>query len=100
MKGDTRRYQVNPVVSCGEEKDGAVLYNPDTDTATVINLSALNLWLFLKTPHSTNEIVEHIIHKYSGVTAQQAAEDTKLFIETLTPDFLLIVNDGNEARTA
>lgn len=94
MKQDTR-YQVNPVVSCGEEKDGAVLYNPDIDITSVINLSGLNLWVFLQTPHSTNEIIEHLVQNYCGVTVQQATEDTEVFIKTLIPDFLLEISNDS-----
>ena len=43
-----KRYQVNPVVSCGDEEDGAILYNPDTDDSSVVNLSGRELWNFLK----------------------------------------------------
>jgi len=92
-----KRYQVNPVVSCGEEEDGAVLYNPDTDNTSVVNLSGLNLWAFLQTPHSTNEIVDYLLQNYSGVSVKQATEDTKLFVETLAPDFLLELNDDNQS---
>ena len=94
MKQDTR-YQVNPVVSCGEEEDGAVLYNPDRDITSVINLTALNLWFFLHAPRSRNEIVEHLVQTYTGVTTQQATEDTESFIKILTPDFLLELDNDN-----
>jgi len=90
-----KRYQTNPVVSCGNEEDGAVLYNPDTDNTSVINLTGQELWAFLKTPHTTDEIVEHLLQNYSGVSGEQATEDTKLFIETLVPDFLLEINDNS-----
>jgi len=90
-----KRYQVNPVVSCGEEEDGAVLYNPDIDNTSVVNLTGRDIWTFLQTPHSTNEIVDHLLQNYSGGSVEQATEDTKLFVETLAPDFLLEINDDD-----
>ena len=89
------RYQANPAVSCGDEEDGAVLYNPDTDNTSVVNLSGRELWAFLKTPHSVIEIVGHLLQMYSGVSDDQATKDAEQFIETLIPDFLLEINDDN-----
>lgn len=83
-----KTYQANPVVSCGVEEDGAILYNPDTDGSSIINLSGLELWNLFQTPKTVSEIAEYLVHTYREVTIEQAAEDTKLFIDTLTPDFL------------
>ena len=90
-----KRYQVNPVVSCGNEEDGAVLFNPDTDDTSIVNLSGLEIWIFLKTPHTTTEIIEHLLHSYSNVSVEQATEDAEQFVKTLMPDFLLKINDDN-----
>ena len=90
-----KRYQANPVVSCGNEEDGAVLYNPDSDNTSVINLSGLVLWDFLKTPHTPTEVVEHLLQTYSNVSVDQATEDAELFIEALVPEFLLEINNGS-----
>ena len=88
-------YQVNPVVSCGDEEDGAILYNPDTDDSSVVNLSGRELWDFLKTPRTVTEIVEHLLQSYSNVSVEQATEDAELFVEALAPDFLLETNNDN-----
>ncbi len=82
-------YQVNPVVSCGEEEDGAILYNPDTNDSSIINLSGLELWKLFNTPRTVIEAAQHLVENYSKVTIQQATEDVQLFVETLTPDFLI-----------
>jgi hypothetical protein len=87
------RYQVNPVASCGEEADGAVLFNPDINSTTVINLSGLLLWSFMKQPHSIKEIAEFLIESYDGVDIDQATEDALAFVETLCSDFLIEVDD-------
>ena len=90
-----KRYLANPVVSCGEEEDGAILYNPDLDLTSVVNLTGLDIWDFLQAPHGTKEIVDHLLQNYSGVSVKQVTEDIKLFVETLVPDFLLEINDDN-----
>jgi hypothetical protein len=88
-----KRYQANPVVSCGVEEDGAILFNPDTDDTSVVNLSGKELWFFLKTPRTIAEMVKKLLHSYSQVSVEQATEDVELFIRTLSPDFLLEMND-------
>lgn len=94
MNHDTR-YQANPVVSCGNEEDGAVLYNPDTDNTSVVNLSGRELWIFLRIPRTTDEIVAYLVQTYRNVSIDQATTDVALFIETLSPDFLQELNDAN-----
>ncbi len=89
------RYQANPDVSCGDEEDGAVLYNPDTDNTSIINLTGRELWSLLETPRTLKEMVDYLLQKYSCVSAEQASEDIQLFVETLTPDFLLKINDDS-----
>lgn len=84
----------NPVVSCGEEEDGAVLYNPDTDSTSLVNLTGRTLWHFLESPRSEKEIVAYLLRTFRDVSPDQAAEDTRIFIETLGPDFLLETDDG------
>ena len=86
-----QRYQANPDVSCGDEDDGAVLYNPDTDDTVVINLSGRLLWAYLAEPRTVEELAAHLVNSYSGVQAEAAAEDATRFVADLTPDFLLEV---------
>lgn len=90
-----KRYQANPVVSCGAEEDGAVLYNPDTDETSMVNLTGRELWSFLQTARTEDQIVGHLVRNYRDVSVAQASEDTKRFIESLAPDFLLEIDDGN-----
>ena len=81
-------YQANPVVSCGDEEDGAILYNPDTDTSSVINLSGRELWSFLNSPRTVAQMIEHLCQSYSNVPQEQAERDVERFIQTLIPNFL------------
>jgi hypothetical protein len=61
----------------------------------MVNLTGQELWSFLQTARSEGEIVDHLVRNYRDVSVEQATEDTKLFIESLVPDFLLEINDGN-----
>lgn len=92
--GDVR-YRANPMVSCGDEDDGAVLFNPDTADTAVVNLTGRALWNLLQTPRSAEEMVAHLVEGYRGVTPEQAAEDVARFVESLGPDFVLEVSDGD-----
>lgn len=83
------RFQINPVVSCGEETDGAVLFNPDTDNTAAINLSGLMLWHFLQTPRTISEMCSYLANQYPDIPTSQTMADVTGFIETLKPDFLL-----------
>ena len=90
---ESKRYQVNPVVSCGDEEDGAVLFNPDTDDTAIVNLTGRALWAFLATPRTVDEMAAHLVQTYRDVQTEQAAQDAAQFVQSLTPDFLLEVDD-------
>lgn len=89
------RYQVNPDVSCGDEMDGAVLFNPDTNSTTVINTSGRLLWRYLTQPRTVDEMAAHLVESFRGVEAEQAQADATAFIETLAPTYVLEVGDGD-----
>jgi len=79
----------NPVVSCGDETDGSVLFNPDTDDMVVINPSGKVIWEFIQTAHTPQEIAAHLLETYQGVSAEQAAQDAQNFVASLLGDFVL-----------
>jgi len=93
---ELKRYQANPAVSCGDEEDGAVLYNPDTDDTTIVNLPGRALWAFLgmETPHTVDEMAAYLMETYRDVAAEQAAEDAARFARSLLPNFVLEADDG------
>ena len=37
----SKYYQANSDVSCGEEWDGAILFNPNTEDTVIINITGL-----------------------------------------------------------
>ena len=92
---EDKRYQANPQVSCGDEEDGAVLFNPDTDDTTIINLSGRELWSFLETPRTVGEIAAHLVEIYRDVTDEKAVDDATQFIRGLAPDFVLELDDDD-----
>ena len=85
-------YRANPVVSCGEEPDGAVLFNPDVDDTAFVNVSGRTLWYFLETPRTVSEMSCYLRETYEGVSVAQATEDVRQFVRTLTPEFVLEVD--------
>ena len=85
--------RINPVVSCGPEEEGAILFNPDTDNTAIINFSGQLIWDFLENPHSVKEISCYLQEKYEEVSIEEAQEDVTRFIDSLKPDFLLEVSD-------
>ncbi len=82
------RYMVNPLVSCGDEEDGAVLFDPDTDNTIIINLSGRAIWAFLEAPRTVDEIAAYLVETFRSVSAEQALQDAAQFIESLMPDFV------------
>jgi hypothetical protein len=90
---ESKRYQANPVVSCGDEEDGAVLFNPDADDTAIVNLTGRALWGFLEMPRTVDEMAAYLVQTYRGVQAEQAAEDADQFVQSLLSDFLLEVDD-------
>lgn len=87
------RYTANPAVSCGDEHDGAVLFNPDTNDTTIVNLTGRALWAFLETPRTIDEMAVYLVETYQGATAEQATKDATQFVQSLVPDFLLEANE-------
>ena len=92
---EAKRYRANSAVSCGEEEDGALLFNPDTDDTTVVNLTGRALWAFLETPRTVAEMAAHLTQTFFGVSVDQAAEDAGQFVKSLAPDYLLEVGDDD-----
>jgi hypothetical protein len=82
------RIVADPVVSCRPEEDGALLFNPDTDTTLLINTTGLVVWQFLKTPHTVGEITAHLMEACGAIPDKSAVRtDVEAFIHDLAPDF-------------
>jgi hypothetical protein len=87
-KKKSGRIVAGPVVSCRPEEDGALLFNPDTDTTLLINSTGLIVWQFLKDPHSVEEILAHLLESFTDITDKTSVKrDIEAFLEDLKPDF-------------
>lgn len=94
MRG--KAFAANPVVSCREEEDGSVLFNPDTDDMAVINPTGRVIWDFLATPRTPQEVASHLVERFRGVSPDEAEADVERFLETLVPDFILEVEETDD----
>ncbi len=84
------RITANPVVSCRiEGDDGALLFNPDTDTPLLINPTGIIVWNFINQPRTVEEIVEYITKSFSNNPDRASVrKDIELFVTDLAPDFI------------
>lgn len=90
-----KRYVANPDVSWHDEDAGALLFNPDTDDTTIVNLTGRALWAFLEKPRTLEEMAAYLVQTFRGVQAEEAAQDANRFVQSLMPDFIL--EAGNDA---
>ena len=84
---DTKRYLVNPDVSCREDDltEGALLFNPDTSGMLVINPTGLLIWRALSLPRTPGEVVESLLEACDDVPVDDVARDVDEFLGTLEP---------------
>jgi hypothetical protein len=91
----TDRFVANPVVSCRAEGDGAILFNADTDTTTLINGTGLTAWYYLEKPRSLDELASHLLETFRETPDKAAViRDADTFICALHPDYILEVDAG------
>ena len=86
----------NMVVSCRTEgEDGAILFNPDTDTTLLINPVGIVTWNYLSEPRTVEEIVDYISRSYSNSPDHDSVrKDIETFLADLAPDFVSEVEDN------
>jgi hypothetical protein len=84
------RIMANPVVSCRVEgKDGAILFNPDTDSTLLIDPAGIVVWNFISQPRTIDEIVEYITDSYSDSPDPAAVrKDIETFVRDLASGYL------------
>ncbi len=84
-----KRYAVNTEISFGDEGDeGAVLFNPDTDDAVIINGTGKTIWQFINEPHTPTQITQYLLETFEGCAAEQVDQDVDAFLKDLLPDFV------------
>ena len=78
------KYLVNPDVSFRQEgDDGAILFNPDSDSLEVVNPVAAEIWTFLAAPRTRAEVVAHLCAVCAGAAREQVEKDVEEFIGAL-----------------
>jgi len=78
-------FQQNPDVNLREEdKDGALLYNPDTDRVQLLNSSGLYIWKLCREGRTVGEIVAALRADYDEVPEGEVAADVEEFIQEMT----------------
>lgn len=93
----TGRILADPVVSCRPEEDGALLFNPDTDTTLLINATGLIVWNFVQEPHTIEDIAMHLMTVFGDIKEKPAVKkDIRAFVGDLAPDF--IIQEGADAK--
>jgi len=83
--GKITKFLTNPDVSCRiEDEDGAVLFNPDSDSAQIINQIGLDIWRSLeKHPRSLSEIISYIKSIYESAPEDDVRKDVEGFVMDL-----------------
>lgn len=79
------RFMVNPGVSCRvEDEDGAILFNPESNSVQIINPIGLHIWQFTeRLPRTLKEVEAHIRQMYVDAPAEQVEKDIRDFVLVL-----------------
>ena len=79
------KFMANPDVSSRvEDEDGAILFNPDSDSTQVINPIGLDIWRSIeKHPRLLSGVVSHIKDIYEDAPEDQVEKDVEIFIKDL-----------------
>ncbi len=82
---ENTKLMANPDVSCRvEDEDGAILFNPDTDSTQIINPIGLDIWRALERhPKTLSDVVSHIKNLYNDAPSDQVSKDVEEFIMNL-----------------
>ena len=82
---NTSKFMVNPDISLREENgDGAILFNPDSNSLQVINPVGLIIWQFLVAhPRTKSDIVNHLKEICEDIHQEQVMADVSEFITDL-----------------
>jgi hypothetical protein len=86
----TGKITANPVVSCRiEGEEGALLFNPDTDSTLLINPTGILVWNFIGQTRTVEEIVEYVTRSYTSCPDPASLrKDIESFVTDLVPDFI------------
>lgn len=85
---DTSRYIANQEVSMREEEGGTLLYDPDADEVTIVNVAGVELLGALGKPRTVAELAEHLVATFDGVEIGQAKADVEAFLDEIPENFV------------
>jgi len=87
------KIRANPVVSCRPEgDDGALLFNPDTDSTLLINPTGILVWTYLSEARTIAEVATYLASMFSNCPDAAALQkDAETFVSALAPDFIVEV---------
>jgi hypothetical protein len=79
------KFMANPDVSLRiEDDDGAILFNPDSDSTQIINPIGLEIWKFLeRQPNTLAKVVSYIKDIYDDAPKDEVEKDVEDFIMNL-----------------
>jgi hypothetical protein len=78
-------YLVNPdVVLREEDPDGALLFNPDTNSVKVLNTSGLFIWKLCRAKQTQSSLISAIKDQFQDVPEQQVEADVRNFLTQMT----------------
>jgi len=82
---ENKKFMANPDVSCRiEDEDGAILFNPDSDSTQVINPIGLDIWRSVERhPRFLSEVVAHIKDLYEDAPENEVEKDVEEFVMNL-----------------
>jgi len=89
------RYTRNPdVVLREEDRDGGLLFNPDTNQIRVLNLTGLFVWKACDGSQTLPEIVTALRESFDDVPEDEVADHVSEFIEDMMANgFIGVVGD-------
>lgn len=90
MKKNIDVYRINSDISCRiEGSNEIILYNPDIDDLIIINSSALEIWRFLETSHSVDEICAHLVGLFTEHPEKEVLiQDIMSFLDKLGEGYI------------
>ena len=83
MAPHSHRYLINPSIVYREEENGAFLFDPDTGNLKFMNRAACEVYQFLQSRHSIDDIVEMLSKVYPEVDTDQLRSDTTVILDSL-----------------
>jgi hypothetical protein len=73
----------NRAVDVAPMKDETVLFQPQTNTFCLLNVTAAFIWNQLETPRAVPELAQKLCDHFDGVSAPNAVQDVETIVNEL-----------------